>query len=127
VPGLAEGLHELTVWHGFGGGHVDDAVGFVGDLGLGEQEVGGAAVVEVVHPGDELFAGALGAAEAEAGEFGEDAACVGTHDHGGAETDLAGVRGWDGGQGLFPAVGYVDGEGPGFGEVGGFVGAALAG
>jgi len=64
IPGLAECLHELAIGHGAGGGHIDDAVGFVGDLGVGEKEVGGAAVVEVVHPGDELFAGALCAAEA---------------------------------------------------------------
>ena len=32
----------------------------------------------------------------------------------------------NGGEGLLPAVGDVDGEGPGFGEVGGLVGAALA-
>jgi len=130
MPGAAEGAHEVAVGEGLGRGHVDDAGGFVGKLGVGEEEVGGSAVVEIVDPGDELLAVALGASEAEAGEVGEDGedtACVGGHDHRGTEADLAGVRGGDGGEGGFPLLGDFDGEGPCIGFVGVGLVAELAG
>src|SRR5947209_8177871 len=97
---------------------------------MSEQQVDGAAVVLIVDPRDVLGPKTLRAAETgadEAGEDGEDAAPVGAHDHGGAQGDLAGARCFGGTEGLLPTGGDVDGEGPGFGEVGGFACSALGG
>jgi hypothetical protein len=67
---IAKNAHEVSIGEGLGGGHVDDAVRFVGDLGVTEQQIGDEAVIEVVQPGDILMAGAFRATEAEACETG---------------------------------------------------------
>ena len=60
----------------------------------GDEEFDGADEVGVVDPGDELIAGAVGAAEAVADEREEDvedSAGVGAEGHGAAQGDLAGA------------------------------------
>ncbi len=105
APGVAELAHEVGVGQGIGRGDVDAvADGFVGD-----EPADGAQEIGLMDPGDELPAGAVGAAEAEADEpqeHVERAAVVGAHDDGGAEEDEA--RAVGGGflaRGVFPGGG----------------------
>ncbi len=66
---------------GWGRGQVDGA----GDVLVLEQEVDGASVVLVVHPGDVLAAVTLSAAQSKAHQsqqHGEDAAAIGAHGSG---------------------------------------------
>ncbi len=68
VPRFAECAHEVAIRERFRCGHIHNAVSLFGDLRLGEKQISGAAVVEVVNPGDELVAGADRSAEAFANE-----------------------------------------------------------
>ena len=98
-------------------------------LVVGDEELDGADEVDLVDPGDELSAGAVGAAEAVANEVEEDiedSAAIGAEGHGTAQGDLAGVGSGRGEEGGLPGFGDVDGEVPGVGRAG-LVAAELAG
>ncbi len=74
-----------------------------------------------MDPGDELIAGAVGAAEAvadEGEEDVEDSAAVGAEGHGAAEGEFARSRRGGGEEGFFPGFGDLDGEVPGVGCAG---------
>jgi hypothetical protein len=125
APGSAEIAHKGEVGDGVRGGEVNGTADGGGD----EEEVDGAGVVLIVHPGDILVAAALGAAEVAANEFREDledAAAVGAHDKGGAESDAAGAGGGGVEEGLLPLAADVDAKSPGAGDEG-LLAALLAG
>src|SRR5882757_7074240 len=99
------------------GGEVDDA----GEVRCGDEEFNGADEIDFVDPGDELIAGAVGAAEAvadEGEEDVEDSVGVGAEGHGAAQGDLASAGSGGGEEGFLPSFGDLDGEVPGVGCTG---------
>src|SRR5258708_32051817 len=125
APGFAYRAQKVAIGMRVGGGEVYDA----GEVLGGDEEFDGANEIGFVDPGDELIAGAIGAAEAVADEREEDiedSAGVGAEGHGAAQGDLAGARSGGGEEGFFPGFGDLDGEVPGVGYAG-FVATEFAG
>lgn len=94
------------------GGEIDDA----GKVWRGEEEFDGTDEVRIVDPGDELIAGADGAAKAVADETQEDvkdAAGIGAEGHGAAQGDLSSAGRGRREEGFLPGFGDLDGEVPG--------------
>ena len=110
TDGVSEEGHHVGVWQRVGCGHIDGPL----EIGVVDDPFDGAGKVEMMHPRDELMAGAHAAAEAESGkarEHGEDAIAGMAEDHGGSESHFPCRGSWGCIEGTFPGEDDVDGEG----------------